>query len=76
MVVIKVSPEFALNIPDRYRHTIQAGQEVSLSVDSQGRLVIAPIETIQATLLESFGMWKDRTDFPRDGVEYMDQIRR
>lgn len=75
MIVVKISPEYTLDIPNRYRHTIRAGQDVALSIDSQGRLVIAPIETIRATLLESFGMWKDRTDLPRDGIEYVDQIR-
>ncbi len=75
MIVIRVTPEYTLNIPDRYRQMIHAGQEVALSVDAQGRLVITPVEKIQATLLESFGMWKDRTDLPRNGIEYMDQIR-
>jgi len=76
MIVIRVSPEYTLNIPDRYRQMLHAGQEVAVSVDAEGRLVITPIEKIRATLMESFGMWKDRTDLPRDGVEYMDHMRR
>jgi hypothetical protein len=76
MIVVRVSPEYTLNIPDRYRQLLRIGQEVALSTDAQGRLLITPIETIRATLMETFGMWKDRTDLPRDGVEYMDQIRR
>jgi hypothetical protein len=26
-------------------------------------------------LKNTFGMWKDRTDIPKDGVEYQEQIR-
>ncbi len=76
MVVIKVSPEYTLRIPDGFRKTLSAGQEVAISEDAQGRLIITPIEYVRVMLLETFGMWADRTDLPRDGVEYMDEIRR
>ena len=34
------------------------------------------IEEIRARLMETFGMWADRTDIPSGGIEYMDAIRR
>ena len=76
MVVIKVGPEYTLSIPDRFRKALFAGQEVAISEDAQGRLIITPIEHIRVVLLETFGMWADRVDLPQDGVEYMDEIRR
>lgn len=76
MVLIRVSPDYTLNIPVRFRKTLAVGQEVAISIDAQGRLVITPIEQIREILMETFGMWADRADFPRDGIEYMDEIRR
>jgi hypothetical protein len=71
-----ISPDFTLRIPDQFRNLLSAGQEVSVSADAQGRLVITPIEQIRAQLLETFGLWADRTDIPTDGAAYVDEIRR
>ena len=40
------------------------------------RRVALSAEQIRARLMETFGMWADRTDIPADGVEYVDNIRR
>jgi len=76
MVVARITPEYTLKIPDEFRQMIEAGQEVAVSADSQGRLVVTPMEQIRAQLLETFGMWADRDDLPADGIDYMDEIRR
>ena len=44
--------------------------------DPRGRLVITPVEQLRGRLMETFGIWRDRTDMTRDGVEYMDAVRR
>lgn len=75
MIVSKINPDFTLDIPDRFRDLFEAGQEVSISADAQGRLIIVPLEQIQARLQETFGMWAGRTDLPDGGVEYMDEVR-
>ncbi len=36
----------------------------------------ASADQVQAALMETFGMWADRTDIPADSVEYVNQIRR
>ena len=76
MVIARITPEYTLKIPDEFRQMIEAGQEVAVSADSQGRLVVTPMEQIRAQLLETFGMWADRDDLPADGIDYMDEIRR
>ncbi len=76
MVVSKIGPEYTLDIPDPLRKMFSPGQEVAMSVDAQGRLIVTPIEQIEALLRETWGMWADRTDVPSDGVAYMDEIRR
>lgn len=76
MIVTKISSEFTVHIPDAYREMFSAGQEVSISADAQGRLIITPIEQIRAALMETFGMWADRTDLPTDSIAIMDDMRR
>jgi bifunctional DNA-binding transcriptional regulator/antitoxin component of YhaV-PrlF toxin-antitoxin module len=76
MVTIRVSSDYTVKIPSKFRAGLHAGQEVAVSLDKQGRLILTPIEQVRAILKETFGMWADRTDIPADGVEYVDQIRR
>lgn len=76
VVVTKIKPDYTLNIPDQFRSILPAGQQVAISADAHGRLVITPIEQIEASLMETFGMWANRTDVPADGVEYTHQLRR
>ena len=49
---------------------------MAVAMDAQGRLVVTPLEKIRAQLMETFGMWADRTDIPSDGVEYVNEIRK
>ncbi len=76
MVVTRISPQYTVKIPDEFRSKIAAGQEIAFSIDSQGRLIITPIEQVRATLMETFGMWAGRKDIPADGVKYMDTVRK
>jgi hypothetical protein len=39
-------------------------------------VVITPIEKIRAALMESFGIWADRTDIPSDSVKHVREIRK
>ena len=48
---------------------------MAVAMDALGRLVVTPLEKIRAQLMETFGMWADRTDIPSDGVEYVNEIR-
>lgn len=37
---------------------------------------LIPIDKIRETLMESFGLWANRTDQPADSVEYVNEMRR
>jgi len=76
MLTARVNSDYTVKIPNKLRAGLRAGQQVAISRDGQGRLIITPIEQVRAVLQETFGMWADRTDIPADGVEYVDQIRR
>lgn len=75
MAVGRISDEHTLDIPDEFRDLFPPGQQVAITTDPQGRLVITPVEQLRARLMETFGMWRDRPDMTRDGVEYMDAVR-
>ena len=50
MVVTRNSPQYTVTIPDKCYSKIAAGQEITVSVDAQGRLIITPIEQVCAIL--------------------------
>jgi bifunctional DNA-binding transcriptional regulator/antitoxin component of YhaV-PrlF toxin-antitoxin module len=75
MIITKIGKDYTLNIPQALRQKLTIGQEVGVSADIQGRLIVTPLEQIQTVLLETFGLWADRTDLPTDSIDYMDQIR-
>jgi hypothetical protein len=76
MIVTKINQDYTLRIPDSFRRLLAAGQEVTVSADAQGRLIVTPVEQIRALLMETFGMWADRADQPADSLDYVDDLRR
>jgi hypothetical protein len=64
-----------VEIPASLRSQLRVGQRVVVSLDTHGRLVLIPIEQARAVLDETFGAWAGRTDIPKSGIKYMDQIR-
>jgi bifunctional DNA-binding transcriptional regulator/antitoxin component of YhaV-PrlF toxin-antitoxin module len=76
MIMTKISSQYTLKIPTEFRSALPAGEEVTITVDMQGRLIVTPVEKIRTLLMETFGMWADRTDIPSDGVTYVDEIRK
>lgn len=74
MVMKKIGSDFTVPIPDEFRKDFAAGQEVAVTTDEQGRLIVTPIEQIRSLLLETFGLRSDRKDV--DSTEYMDEIRK
>lgn len=75
MVVTKITQKYTLSIPNEFRKALPAGQEVAITIDRVGRLVVTPIEKIREALAESFGMWADRTDIFADSLRYVSEIR-
>lgn len=76
MVLAKITPKHTLSIPDEFRKALPAGQEVAITIDKQGRLIVTPIEKIREALAESFGIWADRTDMTADARHFVREIRK
>lgn len=76
MVLAKITPKYTLSIPNEFRKFLSAGQEVAITIDKQGRMVVTPIEKIREALVESFGIWADRTDMTADARHFVREIRK
>jgi len=46
MIVTRINPDYTLPIPDSFRRLLAVGQEVAISADRQGRLIIAPADSL------------------------------
>lgn len=67
-VITRISQNFSLDIPEIFRPKFSAGADVIMRLDTNGRVVIIPIEQIQQALRDTFAMWQDRDDLPADSV--------
>jgi bifunctional DNA-binding transcriptional regulator/antitoxin component of YhaV-PrlF toxin-antitoxin module len=76
MDTVTVSSQYTVKIPEHFRSKLRVGQQMAISVDAQGRLILTPLEQAHKILDETFGIWADRTDIPKSGIKYMDQMRR
>lgn len=76
MVLAKITPKYTLSIPDEFRAALPVGQEVAITIDRQGRMIVTPIKKIREALAESFGIWADRTDIPANARHYAREIRK
>lgn len=75
MIYTKVEDDFRITIPEELRRSLEVGQELLVTMDKNGRLILIPESQIDAILQQTAGMWKRRTDIPADGVDYVNQLR-
>jgi hypothetical protein len=75
MVIAKIGQEYTLLIPDEFHQMLKVGQEVALSTDPQGRLVITPLEQLRTALQATFGIWSDRPEAQTDSVDLVNELR-
>lgn len=73
---IQVEEGFRLTVPKKLRGSLKVGDEVVITADRAGRIILLSEKRIRATLERTAGIWQDRTDIPRDGVAYVNRIRR
>jgi bifunctional DNA-binding transcriptional regulator/antitoxin component of YhaV-PrlF toxin-antitoxin module len=75
MLRAKIEPDFRVTIPEPLRTPLQVGDELLITTDQAGRIIITPEARIRAILQRTAGMWRGRQDVPADGVEYVNNLR-
>lgn len=76
MPTVTIKNNYQVHLPAEIQRMVPVGARLQISVDEQGRIILAPEPDAATVLQESFGMWADRTDVPPDGIDYVDDIRR
>lgn len=75
MTTVTIEDGFRMTLPEELRSTLCVGDELLASRDNNGRIILSVKSEMQQALDEAFGIWADRTDIPKDGVEFVNQIR-
>ncbi len=72
---IKIETGFRVTVPKELRTGLKVGDEVIMTADAGGRIILLSEKRIRAALAHSAGMWQGRTDVPEDGVAYVNRLR-
>lgn len=72
---VVIEDDFRLTVPEALRQDLQVGDELFMSVDRGGRIVLLSEKRVRAILQRTAGLWQGRSDIPDDGVEYVNQMR-
>jgi bifunctional DNA-binding transcriptional regulator/antitoxin component of YhaV-PrlF toxin-antitoxin module len=75
MLLTKIEPDFRITIPEPLRPLLKVGDELLITTDQAGRIIIIPKAHIRSILQRTAGMWRGRQDVPADGVEYVNNLR-
>ena len=75
MLRTKVEPDFRISIPESLRPPLQVGDELLVTTDQAGRIIITPEARVRSILQRTAGMWRGRQDIPSDGVDYVNNLR-
>jgi hypothetical protein len=75
MLRTKIEKDFRVKIPESLRPSLQVGEELLISIDQSGRILMIPESRVLEILDQTSGMWSGRQDIPSDGVSYVNQVR-
>ena len=73
---VQIEAGFRLTVPKELRGDLEVGDDIVLTVDRAGRVVLLAAKRVRATLQRTAGIWQDRKDIPNDGVKYVNRLRR
>jgi bifunctional DNA-binding transcriptional regulator/antitoxin component of YhaV-PrlF toxin-antitoxin module len=75
MLRTKIDKGFRVTIPESLRPALHVGEELLISMDQSGRILLVPESKVVEILERTAGMWAGRQDIPADGIHYVNQIR-
>lgn len=76
MLRTKIESKYRVTIPKSLRPDLKVGDELIISTDKEGRIILTPqAPHIISILQKTAGMWRGRQDVPADGVDYVNSLR-
>ena len=75
MLRTRVESDYRVAIPEALRPALRVGEELFVTTDDAGRLILIHDAHIRSVLQRTAGMWRGRTDIPADGTEYVNRLR-
>ncbi len=76
MIRVLIEDGYRLTVPKELRGKLKVGDEMYVSIDRTGRIVLLSEKRIRAALKHTAGLWRGRKDIPSDGVKYTNRLRR
>jgi bifunctional DNA-binding transcriptional regulator/antitoxin component of YhaV-PrlF toxin-antitoxin module len=75
MLQTRIESDFRITIPEPLRQPLHVGDELLITTDQAGRIILTPKAQVRLILQRTAGMWRGRQDIPADGVEYVNNLR-
>ena len=72
---VLIESGFRVTMPKEARSGLKVGDEIIVSVDRAGRIILLSEEHVRKALQRTAGLWRGRTDIPDDGVKYVNRLR-
>ncbi len=76
MIRVAIEEGYRVTLPKELRRRMRIGDEMFVSVDRAGRIVLLSEKRIRATLGQTAGIWQGRKDIPSTGIKYVNKVRR
>lgn len=73
---VAIESGFRVTVPKKMRSGLKIGDELRISTDHAGRIILVSEKQIRETLKRTAGMWIGRKDIPNDGVAYVNRLRK
>lgn len=73
---VKIEEGFRVTVPAKLRKGLRIGDQMIVTADRVGRIVLLSEKHIRAVLQRTAGLWDSHSDDPKDGVTYVNRLRR
>ncbi|TAH53325.1 MAG: hypothetical protein EYC68_04365 [Chloroflexota bacterium] len=76
MEQVSIESGFRVTVPKKMRNGLKVGDELRVTVDHAGRIILVSEKRMREILQRTAGMWSGRKDIPNDGVAYVNRLRK
>ena len=75
MLRARIDKGYRVVIPETLRSSLKVGDELLITVDQAGRILMLPESRVKEILENTAGLWRNRQDIPSDSIQYVNELR-